>query len=93
MKQITTYIDSGRTFYICQQTGQGEADGFWAFEDSVVDSEGRLTKVVNGIQGHHKETLSETLESVRNMIKVDALVAKGMDRMAAAVLVITGKTI
>ena len=90
MKIVTTYIEKGRRFYICKADGRGEADGYWAFEDKFVDDAGKLTKVFNGITGHHSKTLKETVEKVSNLIKVDALVESGMDRYEAAIKVVIG---
>ena len=89
MKQVTTYMENGRTFYICKATNQGDANGYWAFEDKDVDSKsGELMKQFNGISGHHSETMKETIMKVSGMIKVDALVEAGWDRMEAAIKVV-----
>lgn len=90
MKQITTYCEAGRKFFICKETGHGEANGYWAFEDKDVDENGRLKKQFNGITGHHSKTLAETKEKVSNKIKVDVLVANGMDLFEACQKVIMG---
>ena len=87
MKHITTYIEGGRTFEICRSISNDELDGFWAFEDKFIDEAGRLTKVFNGISGHHSATLQETLEKVSRQIKYDALVDGGMDSIEAAMKV------
>lgn len=90
MKHITTYIENGRTFEICKAEGMGAADGFWAFEDKDIDESGKLRRQFNGISGHHSSTVKETIQKVSQMIKVDALVADGMDRMEAAWKVVSG---
>lgn len=90
MNKVTEYIEAGRCFTICKADGMGDADGYWAFEDKDIDSDGRLMKQFNGISGFHTDSLKETIERVSQSIKVDALVAAGMDRMAAAILVVCG---
>lgn len=87
MKHVTTYTEMGRTFEIAYASGRGDADGFWAFEDKDIDEGGRLKRVFNGITGHHRKTLAETIASVSRKIKVDALVADGMDITEAAIKV------
>ena len=90
MKQITEYIEGGRTFVICKAEGMGDADGYWAFEAKNIDDAGKLVKQFNGISGFHTESLEETIMRVSQSIKVDALVEAGMDRMQAAIKVICG---
>lgn len=90
MKHITTYIEAGRTFEICKAEGRGAADGYWAFEDKDIDESGCLKKQFNGINGHHSSSVAETIQKVSNMIRCDALVAQGMDRMEAAWKVVSG---
>lgn len=91
MRLITWYISRGRRFAICEVQGRGAEDGYWAFEDTDIDEDGKLRRQVNGIQGHHSPTIRETVERVSQQIRVDEMVAGGMDRMEAAIAVVTGK--
>ena len=91
MKKVTEYIEVGRRFTICKAENMGAADGYWAFEDKDIDTDGKLKKQFNGINGFHTESLNQTIERVSQSIKVDALVAAGMDRMAAAIMVVCGR--
>ena len=91
MKQITKYIENGRTFYIFKAEDKGVANGYWAFEDKDIDSQGRLKKEYNGITGFHSKELGVTISRVSMQIKVDALVESGMDRMLAAIQVCTAQ--
>lgn len=91
MKKVTEYIEAGRCFTICKAEGMGSADGYWAFEDKNIDADGRLTKQFNGINGFHTDSLKETIERVSQSIKVDALVAAGVDRMQAVIMVVCGR--
>ena len=90
MKHIATYIESGRTFEICKAEGLGDADGYWAIEDKDIDESGRLKRQLNGISGHHSSSVAEAIQKVSNMVRCDALVAQGMDRMEAAWKVVNG---
>lgn len=83
MKQITTYIESGRTFGIFEETGEGATHGFWGIEDKLFGEDGKLLQPVNGVQGHHFPTLQETIEHVSTQIKYDALIASGMSEIDA----------
>ena len=91
MRFITWYISRGRRFAICKVAGRGAEDGFWAFEDTDIDEDGKLRRQVNAIQGHHSPTMRETVERVSQQVKVDEMVATGWDRMEAAIAVVTGK--
>lgn len=91
MTKVTEYIEAGRCFTICKAEDQGAANGYWAFEDKDIDTDGKLKSRFNGINGFHTESLNETIERVSQSIKVDALVAAGMDRTAAVILVIYGR--
>lgn len=89
MKRITTYMENGRKFFICKAENQGDANGYWGFEDKDVDEKtGKLLKQFNGINGHHSDSLEETIQMVSGTIRVDALVEAGMDRMDAAIKVV-----
>ena len=89
MKRITTYMENGRKFFICKAENQGDANGYWGFEDKDMDEKtGKLLKRFNGINGHHSEAMKETILKVSAMIRVDALVEAGMDRMEAAIKVV-----
>lgn len=88
MTRITTYIENGRSFEICQCTRNDETKGFWAFEDKFIGKDSKLLKQFNGISGHHSKTLKECIEKVSRQIKYDALVDAGMDEVTAAMTVI-----
>lgn len=89
MKYVTTYMEGGRKFYICKAENQGDADGYWGFEDKYVDRKsGELLKQFNGINGHHTSRLEDTIQMVSGQIRVDALVEAGMDRTEAAIKVV-----
>lgn len=83
MKQITTYIEAGRTFVIFEETGTGATRGFWGIEDKLFGEDGKLLQAVNGVQGHHFPTLKETIEHVSTQIKYDALIESGMSEIDA----------
>ena len=85
MKKVTEYIEANRRFIICEAEGT-----FWAFEDKDIDAAGRLTKQINGIAGHTADSVSETIKKVSIQIKVDALVAAGMEPTAAVLKVVCG---
>lgn len=89
MKHITTYIENNRTFEVFYaESGKGK--GYWAVEDKYIDENGRLTKQLNGISGFHTQSAAETVKLVSDSIKVDAMCEQGIDRMAAAIVVVTG---
>jgi len=90
VKQITTYIEGGRTFHIFEERGKGVTDGFWGIEDCMFGEDGKLKQAVNGIQGHHHSTLAETLEFVSNQIKYDAMIAAGSSSLEAALSLFGG---
>lgn len=83
IRHISTYVEGGRTFYICKEIGSGLADGYWAFEDKMLDENGCLARRVNGLEGHHRETLGETIQSVSCQVRFDAMLAAGVDRSEA----------
>ena len=91
MTKVTTYIEGGREFLICKCDDGTERNGYWAFEDKDIGPDGKLLKQFNGISGFHSQTVAECIGMVSTTIKVDALVAGGMDRMEAAVKVVCGK--
>lgn len=83
IKRVSTYVEGGRTFYICKEIGAGLADGYWAFEDKMLDENGCLARRVNGLEGHHRATLGETIQSVSRQVRFDAMLAAGVDRSEA----------
>ena len=87
MKHITNVISAGRTFHIFEIEGKGEADGFWGIEDRFFGEDGKLIRAVNGVEGHHFQTLQETITHVRNQIWYDSLIKEGMDEISAIKIV------
>lgn len=83
MKHITNVISCGRTFHIFEMSGEGEADGFWGIEDRFFGADGKLTRAVNGVEGHHFQTLQETIDHVRRQIWYDSLIKSGVDEIDA----------
>ena len=77
METISTYHESGRTFLILK-----DEHGYWGIESKYVQN-GKLTKQFNGISGHPGETAAEAIQLVSMRIRVDAMVAAGMDRLDA----------
>lgn len=86
MRRITTYIEGDRSFIIFECIDDNDAKGFWAIEDKYI-VDGHLVKELNGITGFLNKTCRETIAAVSRQIKIDALVASGMDLMQAAIQV------
>lgn len=57
MKKITTYTINNETYYIMKDN-----NGFWGIHERYV-TDGRLNKVLNGIEGNLNKTLNECLKS------------------------------
>jgi len=87
MKHITNIISDGRTFHIFEITGKGETDGFWGIEDRFFGKDDKLIRAINGVEGHHFQTLQETITHVRNQIWYDSLIKGGMDEISAIKIV------
>ena len=83
MRYISTYIESGRTFHIFEVRGEGQLDGFWGVENTLLDERGCLKQTINGVQGHRRDTLAETIASVSTQIKYDKLIAEGYSSLGA----------
>lgn len=82
LKQVTTYMESGRTFIICQD----ECSRYWAFENKFVKN-GKLTRVFNGITGKMSNTINETLSRVHEQIRFDELMESGLSMEQAFKLI------
>ena len=78
MTKVTTYIESGRTFYICK-----DENGYWGIEDKNIDENGKLAVKLNGISGHLKNSVADCIRSISFQIKLDDLLTQGYDLNSA----------
>ena len=73
MKVITTYYTRGREFYIIRgkkATVCGVEKEIWGIETNHFDEEGRLTREVNGIEGHLAENVAECIHNIETDVEM-----------------------
>ena len=79
MKIATTYIQSGRTFYIVYFQ-----DRYCAIEDCFVDpATGRLTKEMNGLEMAASDSIQECINIIRDRVTLDDLKKSGLSTAEA----------
>lgn len=76
---VKEFITHGHSYAICRDN----EGGFWGFDLSELDENGRLAKEYNGITGHHSKTMIETMracyQSARTHNEIDREKLKAND--------------
>lgn len=73
MRKTTEIRENGKTFYIVSTH-----NGYMAIDADWVDSNGCLTRKVNGIQGHYAKTPDGCISNLRFHLKVERLMNSGL---------------
>ncbi len=84
---ITTLYFRNDSFKIVKDT-----DGWYlAVDTKYLDRNGRVTRKLNGLQMHAAKSFDECINKTKFAVKVDELVAQGINQFVANVMVSTGK--
>ena len=71
MRKISELVTHGKSFIICK-----DDSGFWGIDSALV-VDGKLTRRVNGIEGHLSETLQDCLNACHIEAHIEELKAQG----------------
>ena len=77
MRKITELVTHGKSFIICK-----DDSGFWGIDGALI-VDGKLTRRVNGIEGHLSETLQDCLNACHIEAHIEELKAQGYTFMQA----------
>lgn len=80
------HIETVGKFCICKDS----KGFFWAIREEWIDSKGKLTRQVNGLEGMMSETLELCRERARDKMALDELREQGVPSMVA-VMMVSGK--